>query len=54
VSVVAVVPATAAGSLGSDSFTESDAYPHLRHYVFSRSLTPAPDTDVRIVAGDPV
>lgn len=31
-----------------------DAYPHLRHYVFSRSLAPKPDTDVRIVADDPV
>jgi dihydrofolate reductase len=31
-----------------------DAYPHLRHYVFSRSFTPDADTDVRIVADDPV
>ena len=31
-----------------------DAYPHLRHVVFSRTLTSAPGTDVEIVASDPV
>lgn len=30
----------------------SDAYPHLRHLVFSRTL--AQTTDVEVVAGDPV
>ncbi|WP_260610092.1 dihydrofolate reductase family protein [Streptomyces sp. WAC06614] len=32
----------------------TDAYPHLRHYVFSRTLTTAPDPAVQVVAGDPV
>ncbi|MFJ2702101.1 dihydrofolate reductase family protein [Streptomyces sp. NPDC087428] len=32
----------------------SDAYPHLRHIVFSRTLGESPDTEVEIVAGDPV
>ncbi|WP_091675125.1 dihydrofolate reductase family protein [Amycolatopsis marina] len=31
-----------------------DAYPHLRHYVFSRTLTPDPGSAVRFVADDPL
>ncbi|MGP3977153.1 dihydrofolate reductase family protein [Streptomyces sp. 8N114] len=31
----------------------SNAYPHLRHLVFSRTLTQSPDPDVEIVADDP-
>ncbi|MGW0984999.1 dihydrofolate reductase family protein [Streptomyces sp. NPDC002486] len=31
-----------------------DAYPHLRHLVFSRTLTEAPAPAVELVAGDPV
>ncbi|MFF2042554.1 dihydrofolate reductase family protein [Kitasatospora sp. NPDC058170] len=32
----------------------TDAYPHLRHLVFSRTLAESPDTGVELVAGDPV
>lgn len=32
----------------------TDAYPHLRHLVFSRTITESPDPNVEIVAGDPV
>lgn len=32
----------------------TDAYPHLRHIVFSRSLAAGPDAEVEIVASDPV
>ncbi|TKG69750.1 dihydrofolate reductase family protein [Prauserella endophytica] len=32
----------------------TDAYPHLEHYVFSRTMTEAPDPAVRLVSGDPV
>lgn len=32
----------------------TDAYPHLRHYVFSRTMTESPDENVHIVSGDPV
>ncbi|GHB48991.1 deaminase [Streptomyces viridiviolaceus] len=32
----------------------TDAYPHLRHLVFSRSLTESPDPAVELVAEDPV
>ncbi|PBC70622.1 dihydrofolate reductase [Streptomyces sp. TLI_235] len=32
----------------------TDAYPHLRHYVFSRTLTTSPDPAVELVTGDPV
>ncbi|MGW2254961.1 dihydrofolate reductase family protein [Kitasatospora sp. NPDC001660] len=32
----------------------TDAYPHLRHLVFSRTLAESPDPDVEIVADDPV
>ncbi|TDQ47251.1 dihydrofolate reductase family protein [Actinorugispora endophytica] len=32
----------------------TDAYPHLRHLVFSRTLTESPDPGVEIVADDPV
>ncbi|GAA3021316.1 dihydrofolate reductase family protein [Kitasatospora albolonga] len=32
----------------------ANAYPHLRHLVFSRSLTEAPDPAVELVATDPV
>ncbi|MEV1009123.1 dihydrofolate reductase family protein [Streptomyces sp. NPDC049881] len=32
----------------------TDAYPHLRHVVFSRTLGESPDPGVRVVAGDPV
>ncbi len=32
----------------------TDAYPHLRHLVFSRTLTESPDLGVELVAGDPV
>ncbi|OZM74982.1 deaminase [Amycolatopsis antarctica] len=31
-----------------------DAYPHLEHYVFSRTLTECPGPKVRLVSGDPV
>ncbi|WP_129841844.1 dihydrofolate reductase family protein [Streptomyces sp. RFCAC02] len=31
----------------------TDAYPHLRHIVFSRTLTESPDPHVEIVADDP-
>ncbi|GAA1197442.1 dihydrofolate reductase family protein [Pseudonocardia alaniniphila] len=32
----------------------NDAYPHLRHLVFSRTLAASPDPDVEVVATDPV
>jgi dihydrofolate reductase len=32
----------------------TDAYPHLRHLVFSRTLTESPDPNVEVVATDPV
>ncbi|WP_433245253.1 dihydrofolate reductase family protein [Streptosporangium sp. CA-135522] len=32
----------------------TDAYPHLRHLVFSRTLPESPDPAVQIVSGDPV
>ncbi|WP_418153745.1 dihydrofolate reductase family protein [Actinoalloteichus caeruleus] len=32
----------------------TNAYPHLRHLVFSRSLTESPDPTVELVSGDPV
>ncbi|MET7299211.1 dihydrofolate reductase family protein [Embleya sp. NPDC005575] len=32
----------------------TDAYPHLRHLVFSRTLTESPDPGVELVADDPV
>ncbi|MFP8886281.1 dihydrofolate reductase family protein [Streptomyces mangrovi] len=32
----------------------TDAYPHLRHLVFSRSMTDSPDPAVELVADDPV
>ena len=32
----------------------TDAYPHLRHLVFSRTLIESPDPAVELVAGDPV
>jgi dihydrofolate reductase len=32
----------------------TDAYPHLRHLVFSRTLSASPDPNVEIVAGDPI
>ncbi|MGW7350008.1 dihydrofolate reductase family protein [Streptomyces sp. NPDC054784] len=32
----------------------TDAYPHLRHLVFSRTLTESPDPAVELVGGDPV
>ncbi|MFP8907187.1 dihydrofolate reductase family protein [Streptomyces atacamensis] len=32
----------------------TDAYPHLRHLVFSRSMTESPDPAVELVADDPV
>ncbi|MEE1813229.1 MULTISPECIES: dihydrofolate reductase family protein [Streptomyces] len=32
----------------------TDAYPHLRHLVFSRTLTESPDSAVELVADDPV
>ncbi|QKW32128.1 dihydrofolate reductase [Nocardiopsis flavescens] len=32
----------------------SDAYPHLRHLVFSRTLRQSPDPAVEVVATDPV
>ncbi|MER7759834.1 dihydrofolate reductase family protein [Streptomyces sp. NPDC097619] len=31
----------------------TDAFPHLRHLVFSRTLTESPDPAVRVVAEDP-
>ncbi|MFI9261584.1 dihydrofolate reductase family protein [Streptomyces sioyaensis] len=32
----------------------TDAYPHLRHLVFSRTMTQSPDPAVELVADDPV
>ncbi|WP_415952863.1 dihydrofolate reductase family protein [Streptomyces sp. KLOTTS4A1] len=32
----------------------ANAYPHLRHFVFSRTLTESPDPGVELVATDPV
>ncbi|MBO4254659.1 dihydrofolate reductase family protein [Streptomyces griseorubiginosus] len=32
----------------------TDAYPHLRHLVFSRTLAESPDSAVELVADDPV
>ena len=32
----------------------TDAYPHLRHLVFSRTLSESPDPAVEIVSGDPI
>ncbi|ROT31763.1 dihydrofolate reductase family protein [Micromonospora sp. HM5-17] len=32
----------------------TDAYPHLRHLVFSRTLTESPDPAIEIVSGDPI
>lgn len=32
----------------------TNAYPHLRNLVFSRTLTGSPDPSVEVVAGDPV
>lgn len=32
----------------------TNAYPHMRHYVFSRTLAEAPDPEVEIVTADPV
>lgn len=32
----------------------TDAYPHLRHLVFSRTLAESPDPAVEIVSGDPI
>ncbi|OLT13677.1 deaminase [Actinomadura sp. CNU-125] len=32
----------------------ANAYPHLRHLVFSRTLSESPDPAVQIVSGDPV
>ncbi|REF35795.1 dihydrofolate reductase family protein [Thermasporomyces composti] len=32
----------------------TDAFPHLRHLVFSRTLADSPDPAVEIVSGDPV
>ncbi|MEU5577277.1 dihydrofolate reductase family protein [Streptomyces huasconensis] len=32
----------------------ADCYPHLRHYVFTRTLTESPDPRVELVATDPV
>ncbi|MFF9814641.1 dihydrofolate reductase family protein [Streptomyces sp. NPDC014006] len=32
----------------------TDAFPHLRHLVFSRTLSESPDPAVEVVAGDPV
>ncbi|MFE9662915.1 MULTISPECIES: dihydrofolate reductase family protein [unclassified Streptomyces] len=32
----------------------TDAYPHLRHLVFSRTMTESPDPAVELVADDPV
>ncbi|MGW0586561.1 dihydrofolate reductase family protein [Streptosporangium sp. NPDC002607] len=32
----------------------TDAYPHLRHLVFSRTLSESPDPAVQIVSGNPV
>lgn len=31
----------------------TNAYPHMRHYVFSRSPIPLPDPDIELVTGDP-
>lgn len=32
----------------------TNAYPHLRHYVFSRTLAEVPDSGVELVSEDPV
>ncbi|MFH9663471.1 dihydrofolate reductase family protein, partial [Streptomyces sp. NPDC017248] len=32
----------------------TDAYPHLRHYVFSRTLTKSPDAAVEVISTDPL
>jgi dihydrofolate reductase len=32
----------------------TDAYPHLRHLVFSRTLAESPDPAVEVVSGDPI
>lgn len=32
----------------------TDAFPHLRHLVFSRTLTESPDPAVEVVSGDPI
>jgi dihydrofolate reductase len=32
----------------------TNAYPHMRHYVFSKTLTELPDLAIELVAGDPV
>jgi dihydrofolate reductase len=32
----------------------SDAFPHLRHVVFSRTLAESPDPAVELVSGDPI
>lgn len=32
----------------------ADAYPHLRHYVFSTTRTEVPDPGIVLVGGDPV
>ncbi|MFI0796335.1 dihydrofolate reductase family protein [Micromonospora rubida] len=32
----------------------TDAFPHLRHLVFSRTLSESPDPAVEIVSGDPI
>ncbi|AVT30385.1 deaminase [Plantactinospora sp. BC1] len=32
----------------------TDAFPHLRHLVFSRTLSESPDPAVEVVSGDPV
>jgi dihydrofolate reductase len=32
----------------------TNAYPHLRHLMFSRTLTESPDPGVELVSGDPV
>lgn len=32
----------------------TNAYPHMRHFVFSKSLTELPDPQIELVGGDPV